>query len=94
MTKRLGYLAEKTPCYGLRSSWVADHKLGPRFTVSDAQLRDDAWRADFEDHRLDRAPPETQIPVFNPATLRHDYCETHQATRKGRLRDVHQMPVR
>ena len=79
MTKRYGLLAEKAPWYGTGSSGVADHQSGPRFTASPAQLRDDAWRADSEDHRLDRSPPpETQIPVFDPATLKSDYCESNR----------------
>ena len=80
MTKRYGRLAEKAPWYAHGASWAADHQLGPRFTASDAQLDDDAWRADSEDHRLDRAPPpETQIPVFDPATLKSDYCESNRS---------------
>ena len=53
MSERHGIISEKTSYYGRRSSWGVDHKLGVGFTVSDAQLRDDAWRADSEDHRFD-----------------------------------------
>ena len=53
MTKRYGRLSDKPPYYAHGASWAADHQLGPLFTASDAQLRDDAWRADSEDHRSD-----------------------------------------
>ena len=53
MPVRYGHLMENMPYHRNGSDSGSKHQLGMDYSVSAAQLADDAWRAEFEDHRLD-----------------------------------------
>ncbi len=71
MTKRYGHLLENMPYHRNGSDSGSKHQLGMDYTVSDAQLADDAWRAEFEDHRFDDDLPPGTILASDPRLKPH-----------------------
>lgn len=65
MITRYGHRLEQMPHHRNDLRKGSEHQLNVGFTVSDAQLADDDWRSEFEDHRLDTL--KKQRPKFESA---------------------------